>query len=328
MKRILGLLTLSLVITALTINITGNFARFFVIKSFQALSSKKPQHVVLDSLGVPWVWYEGKLGRQRNPVNIAETALKYYADTSAASHTAFFHCAHWIDSASVSLNDSSLIWYNSFPWSQYRLVAPWRSAMSQGRIAQVYLRAFRLTADSQYLHKAKKAINTLFTEVKDGGVTYKDSTGWWYEEYAGDHAEESRVLNGMIVVLLALPEFNQYTSDTVSLFLFNKGALSVEHNLYRYNDKGHSSYDALGHPASSWYHHFHISLLDSMYAFTGNKLFATYHTEWKRYREPSFLSLFIAKPTKIYAFTALVDFLLVLFIVFSFSWLFRKYFTK
>ena len=50
------------------------------------------------------------------------------------------------------------------------------------------LKAFEKTGDTLYLDYARKSMNTLYTEVKDGGVTYKDSTGYWYEEYADDNA--------------------------------------------------------------------------------------------------------------------------------------------
>jgi hypothetical protein len=177
--------------------------------------------------------------------------------------------------------------------------APWRSAMNQGRAMQAFLRAYRKTADTQWLECARKAMNTLFTGVSAGGVTYFDSTGYWYEEYADDSAPGSRVLNGMIVVLEALKEYDDETGSRPAGFLFRRGVDYLKESIHRYDCNGHSNYDLLGKPASKWYHEFHIRQLGFLYEATGEKVFGEYRDLWAAYKNPSYLKALAAKPSRI-----------------------------
>ena len=173
----------------------------------------------------------------------------------------FYNCITWLVNHNTILNDSSIIFLNHYDWPGYKMTSPWRSAMNQGRAMQAFIKAYYKTGDSVYLSLARRSMNALYTQVKEGGVTYMDSTGYWYEEYADDNVPQSRVLNGMIVVLQSLNDFHKVTNDPGALFLFNKGVDAVKKTLHLYDNNGHSNYDALGKPASSWYHKFHIELL-------------------------------------------------------------------
>lgn len=198
--------------------------------------------------------------------------------------------------------------------------------MNQGRAIQAFIKAYELSSDTLYLNLARRSMNTLYTEVKDGGVTYIDSSGYWYEEYADDNVPQSRVLNGMIVVLQALSDFHKVTNDPGSLFLFTKGVNAVKSSLHLYDNKGHSNYDVLGKPASPWYHNFHIELMDFMYTETHDPVFNDYKQKWLLYKEPSYLAALIHKPTRIgvfVVFTLFVSVLLIVSIPGYFIW-FRK----
>ncbi|MBK7626702.1 MAG: hypothetical protein IPJ16_05795 [Bacteroidales bacterium] len=159
------------------------------------------------------------MGEHTTVVMTAQEAIKYYNKIdNPENRNKFFTCIEWLKSNLVQLNDSSMIYYVDFDWSSYHMTRPWRSAMSQGRAIQAFLKAYELTKDTMYIDYARKAMNTLFTEVKDGGVTYKDRSGYWYEEYADDNVPQSRVLNGMIVVLQALSDYKKVTADTTACF--------------------------------------------------------------------------------------------------------------
>jgi len=198
--------------------------------------------------------------------------------------------------------------------------------MNQGRAMQAFIKAYEKTGDTSYLAYARKSMNTLFTQVKDGGVTCMDSTGYWYEEYADDNVPQSRVLNGMIVVLQALSDFHKTTNDPNSLFLFNKGVDAVKSSLHLYDNNGHSNYDILGKPANPWYHKFHIELLDFLYSETHDPVFNEYKQKWLLYKEPSYLAALIQKPTRIglfAVFSLFVGVLLIVSLLGYFIW-FRK----
>jgi hypothetical protein len=275
-------------------------------------------------MGVPLVVYEGKLGKKYNTITIAEQALKWSSQKDSGNRRNFFNCIAWLKNNSIMLNDSSIIFQDYYDWPSYKMTSPWRSAMNQGRAMQVFLKAYEITGDSIYLNWARKSMNTLYTQVKDGGVTYMDSTGYWYEEYADDNVPQSRVLNGMIVVLQALSDFHKLTNDPGALYLFTKGVNSVKSNLHFYDNNGHSNYDILGKPAKPWYHKFHIELLDFLYSETHDHIFKDYKQKWMRYKEPSYLAALIHKPTRIGVFAVFSIFIGVFAIVFGISFMFTR----
>ena len=167
-------------------------------------------------------------------------------------------------------------------------------------------------------------MNTLYTEVKDGGVTYKDATGFWYEEYADDSVPQSRVLNGMIIVLQALLDFHKVTNDRLSLFLFTKGVSALKSTLHSYDINGHSNYDAVNKPAKPWYHNFHIELMDFLYSETHDPIFNEYRQKWMQYKEPSYLASLVQKPTRIGVFAVFSLFVAVSAVVLGISFILAK----
>jgi len=187
--------------------------------------------------------------------------------------------------------------------------------MNQSRVMQVFLNAFKITNDSIFLEYARKSMNTLFTDVKDGGVTYIDNKGYWYEEYADDEAPQSRVLNGMMVVLQSLKDYYEVSNDPNSIYLFKAGLKSLKNNLHLYDNNGHSYYDIFRKPAKPWYHAFHIELLKVLYCETGDPIFREYYQKWSRYKEPSYLVSLLKNPTRIGVFMVFTIFLSVLSII-------------
>lgn len=325
---LLGFLTCFFAAVASTLylsNKIGKSIENYEARIYQNISGKKPQYVKYDKSGLPSVVYEGNAGEHVTVVMTAQEAFKYYKNIKdPASRSKFFTCIDWLKSNSSNLNDSSIIYYVDFDWPSYKMKKPWRSAMSQGRAMQAFLKAFELTKDSTYLDYAKRSMNTLYTNVVDGGVTYKDTTGLWYEEYADDSVAQSRVLNGMIVVLQALSDFHKVTDDESSLFLFTEGEKAVKNTLYLYDNNGHSNYDVLGKPAKPWYHNFHIELLDFLYNTTHDPVYNEYKQKWMQYKEPNYLAALLQRPTRIGVFAVFSIFIGVCAVVFGISFILYK----
>ncbi len=309
--KVFFIIILSIVFSYVLINLAGKSVETIEKKIYQKISGKTPQHFQFDSVGVPMVVFEGNLGKQYSVVSVAEQILRWSEGKDTLTDRFFNNCVNWLISNAVILNDSSIIYFDNYDWPSYKMTAPWRSAMNQGRVVQAFLKAYKKTGDSLYLDYARRSMNTLFTRVEDGGVTYIDSSGYWYEEYADDDAPQSRVLNGMIVVLQALSDFYKETNDTTARFLFNKGAESLKNIISLYDNNGHSNYDILGKPASAWYHKFHIGQLKFLYQETGDTLFNYYTTKWQSYKEPSYLTALYRKPTNIGIFTVFTIFFTV-----------------
>lgn len=322
--KIITIISFVFILTIYLSNKIGKPLEYFETGIYQKISGKRPQYFLNDSMGVPLVVYEGKLGKKYNTITIAEQALKWSSQKDSESRRNFFNCITWLKDNSKMLNDSSIIFRDYYDWPSYNMKSPWRSAMNQGRAMQAFLKAYEKTGDTLYLNLARKSMNALFTEVKNGGVTYKDSLGYWYEEYADDNVPQSRVLNGMIVVLQALSDFHKVTNDLGSLLLFTKGVSAVKSTLHLYDNNGHSNYDVLGKPAKPWYHKFHIELLDFLYSETHDPIFNEYKQKWMQYREPSYLAALIQKPTRIGVFAVFSLFVAISVIVFGINLLLMK----
>lgn len=316
----------SLFITFLLVNPLGYLIEKSETQVYRKIIGKQKQHIDFDSAGIPIVEYEGNLGKQYNIVTVAEYAIDLSKQSDASKGNQFFNCVNWLIHNSTFFNDSSIIFLNHYYWPGYKMSPPWRSAMNQGRAMQAFINAYEKTGDTSYLVYSKKSMNTLYTPVKDGGVTYMDSTGYWYEEYSDDNVPQSRVLNGMIVVLQALSDFHKVTDDSNALFLFNKGVEAVKNSIRFYDNNGQSNYDILGKPANPWYHKFHIKLLDFLYSETHDPIFNEYKQKWLLYKEPSYLAALIQKPTRIglfAVFSLFVGVLLIVSLLGYFIW-FRK----
>ena len=326
-KQWMGLcVIISVILTLILANRLGRPVQYYETRLYQLVTGKYPQHIQYDSSGVPVVYYEGKLEKQYNIVSVAEETLRWSAEKDSVAEKQFFTSISWLIQTGKLLNDSSIIFCNYYDWSHYEMKAPWRSAMNQGRVMQSFLKAFKKTRDSIYLEYARKSMNTLYTEVKNGGVTYIDNTGYWYEEYADDNVQQSRVLNGMIVVLQGLSDYYNVTKDPGALYLFEEGVRAVKNTLDLYDNNGHSNYDVLGKPASPWYHRFHIELLGFLYDKTREPVFNEYQHKWMKYKEPSYLVSLIRNPTNIGLFTVFTIFVAavtIVSIVSYFIW-FRK----
>ena len=249
---------------------------------------------IVDSDGIPLVYYDttvdGKpIGYQKNPVTTALQANEFYdiykENNNESSKTYFLNNANWLIDNAVNKGYYSLLQYN-FPWPIYKFEQPWFSAMANGLALQVLIKAHELTQDLKYLIAAKSLLNAFFIEVKDGGITYKDSSDeWWYEEYATNdkNAKVSRVLNGMMFAVLGIYDYYKYTNDADAKLLFDKGVNSIKKEISKYNLNGYSYYDLLGKPAGGKYHTIHVDLTKKLYDLTSESIFNQYSELWKNY---------------------------------------------
>ena len=137
------LLIVSLFISIVTVNTIGKQIEIFETRTYQKISGKSAQYVVNDSTGVPYVVYEGKLGKQYNTVTIAEQAIKLSDEKDTTSAKIFFSSVRWLSNNYTILNDSSIIYLDYYDWPSYKMTAPWRSAMNQGRAMQAFIKGIR-----------------------------------------------------------------------------------------------------------------------------------------------------------------------------------------
>jgi len=246
-----------------------------------------------DDKGIPLLNYHGAVGKQHNPIAIAQYALGHYnlfKRTRDKKHLGIFlNQANWLVE-NLELNSQGLyVWNHHFDW-EYRgtLKAPWYSALAQGQGISALVRAYLETKKEKYLHSTRKAFETFKHETKECGVVYTDKNGYvWLEEVIVD--PPSHILNGFIWALWGIYDYYLATNDELAFRLFNRCVETLRDNLHKYDTGFWSLYELPGTRVrmltSYFYHSLHVVQLRVMYKLAGEPVFKDYADRWEGYRK-------------------------------------------
>lgn len=163
----------------------------------------------------------------------------------------------------------------------YAIAAPWHSAMIQGQLASLLMRA-AMTSGFEYLRgEAQRASASLLDPALGLCSTVDD--GVILEEYPSNPAPH--VLNGWIWALWGL--YDVGTHDATARSAFDNGCGTLASMLPRYElARGWTRYDLYPHPivnvASPFYHQLHVHQMHAMYVLTGDMRFADAAARWQR----------------------------------------------
>lgn len=244
-----------------------------------------------DSEGIPFLDYQGRLGRQYNPIAIAQFGLgnfnAFRRSGQAERCKKFLRVADWLVS-NLELNPVGLrVWNHHFDW-EYRttLRAPWQSGLAQSQGISVLVRAYKETGKDVYLKSAKSAFEAFRTTVDKGGVVYIDERGDpWLEEYIV--SPPTHILNGFIWATWGVYDYWLATADESARELFAATMDTLKRNLEKYDISFWSLYELAGTKlkmlASPFYHRLHIVQLRVLHKLTGEDLFAEYAAKWSAY---------------------------------------------
>jgi heparosan-N-sulfate-glucuronate 5-epimerase len=244
-----------------------------------------------DSMGVPELDYHGKIGRQYNPIAIAQYGLGNYnlfrRRADAERRKKFFITADWLVSHLESNSFGIPVWNHQFDW-EYRdtLKAPWYSGLAQGQGISVLVRAHKESGEAKYLDAARHALASFFQPVSAGGVGFTDDCGdLWFEEYIV--SPPTHILNGFIWAAWGVYDYFLATRDQDAHDLFARAVQTLVHNLERYDLGFWSLYEQSGTRlpmvASPFYHRLHIVQLRIMHHLTGEEIFARVADRWEGY---------------------------------------------
>jgi len=261
---------------------------------YMQFSQKADYQGQYDSAGILMLDYRGQIGRQYNPIAIAQYALGNYnlfRQTSEPDRRKkFFLTADWL-CQHLEKNDKGLsVWNHHFDW-EYRetLRAPWYSGLAQGQGISVLVRAHKESRESQdgrYLDAAKRALASFFTPVSEGGVAFTDERGdLWFEEYIVN--PPTHILNGFIWAAWGVYDYFLATQDRSAQDLFARAVQTLLRNLERYDLGFWSLYEQSGTRlpmvASPFYHQLHVVQLRVMHRLTGEDAFARVASRWEEY---------------------------------------------
>jgi heparosan-N-sulfate-glucuronate 5-epimerase len=246
---------------------------------------------VYDSTGIPQLDYRGKIGRQYNPIAIAQYGLGNYnlfrRTGNAECSNKFLQVADWLVGHLEQNQQGLAVWNHNFDW-EYRdtLRAPWYSALAQGQGISVLVRAHKQSGDPGYLDAAQQALASFFKPVAEGGVTFTDEQGdIWFEEYIV--SPPTHILNGFIWAAWGIYDYFLATRDHSAQDLFARAAGTLTRNLDRYDLGFWSLYEQSGTRlpmvASPFYHQLHVVQLRAMHRLTGEETFARVADRWEGY---------------------------------------------
>lgn len=280
--------------------------------------SGEPKHRV-DANGIPRVYYYRQRKAHDNPVYVCMYAYGYYDLFQETDRYGFFldhyifaplqvehrreyrqyflNCADWLVEKLQRREDGERtfhVWDYDFAWPVYGLQPGWVSGMAQGCGIEVLTLAYQQTGDETYLRAARKALQAFFIPVSQGGVTIKDTDEhWWYEEYADPCGVESRVLNGMEHVLLAIQTYYEATHDQNAALLLKKGLASLKHELPKYDTGQWTYYSQTGQIATPKYQQINVSATREVGEVFGDHEFVRMAAKWHPYRAGFFVRNFV-----------------------------------
>lgn len=252
-----------------------------------------------DSAGIPLLDYHGRVGRQYNPIAVAQYALGNYnlaQQTGDSGYAQRFRAgAEWLLHHLDTTPHGTYLWPHHFDFEYFRpLTAPWYSGLAQGQGLSVLLRAHADTGRREYLEMAHHVYRSLATPIRAGGVQYADPEGGlWIEEYLVD--PPTHILNGFLWALWGLYDYHRYTGAPEAGRLFERYTETIAACLPRYDLGFWSLYELtpqrIKNIASPFYHRLHLVQLDIMYRLTGRETFAEYGRRWRQYTERAALRL-------------------------------------
>ena len=246
-----------------------------------------------DADGIPMLDYHGQIGKQYNPIAIAQWGLGNYnlfrASRDESRKQKFLRAADWLCNHLERNRSGVWVWNHHFDW-EYRdtLKAPWYSALAQGQGVSLLVRAYQETGKLEYLHAAQKAFASFLLPLEDGGVTFTDERGdLWFEEYIV--SPPTHILNGFIWASWGVYDYFLASGDPTAQVLFQQAVRTVLANLERYDIGFWSLYEQSGTRlkmvASPFYHQLHIVQLRVMFRLTGEEKFAQFAERWNQYAQ-------------------------------------------
>ncbi len=226
------------------------------------------------------------------PITIGQVGLAVFhtwlTTQSEKDKKRFLKFADWFAQNSHLDPKIGALWYTDVALPQYQNPGPWQSAFVQSRAISVLLRAYQLTDKIKYKELAEHALKPFLFSVAEGGVTSFTEFGPFYEEYTAK--EPTLVLNGMVFALCGVADFTRIFPDhKEAKRILNEGLSALEKILPKFDLGYWSKYNLCQakwypdiDPATVTYQHLHITQLEMLFQFTGNKTFEKYRDKFKK----------------------------------------------
>lgn len=247
---------------------------------------------IFDKNGIPLLDYRGKVGKQYNPIAIAQYGLGHYnlykQTKNRKNLDISIKQADWLVNNLEKNDQGVLVWMHHFDW-EYRetLKSPWYSALAQGNGISLLARIYLETKNEKYLETAKQALKSLFITINNGGVLDIDKNGnYWLEETIVN--PPTHILNGFFWTIFGLWDYYLLTKDEATKNLIDKSVKTLKSNLQYFDTGFWSLYEQSGTKikmlTSMFYHSLHVVQLKILYKITSESIFKDYANKWEKYK--------------------------------------------
>jgi hypothetical protein len=139
---------------------------------------------VLDEAGIPRKDMGGRIGYVRHPLVATYYAMTYFGHAAGGncdrdiSLEAFWTITRWLESVASDGPEGSFVVRHPFPLStSFRLESGWISGLTQGRVAETFVRAGRLDGDPRWNELARRCCEIMRVPVERGGLLACDNLG-------------------------------------------------------------------------------------------------------------------------------------------------------
>jgi heparosan-N-sulfate-glucuronate 5-epimerase len=257
-----------------------------------------------DADGVPLLDYRGNIGRQYNPIAIAQYGLARFNCWCNSSldddRRAWLASAEWAASNLEPNAHGVPVWFHYFDWPYRELLkTPWYSGLAQGNGLSLLVRAADATEDPSLAAAAHAAFEPFERPVASGGVLVTDPRGHiWIEEYLVD--PPSHILNGFIWAAWGVYDYANWSGRSDARRLWERCIETLAARLNEFDIGWWSLYESpCGNRrmlASPYYHQLHITQLDVLHELTGLEIFATVGARFASYeRNPLYRARALAE---------------------------------
>jgi len=249
-----------------------------------------------DGRGIPFLDYKGIIGKQYNPIAIAQYGLGFYnryiKENKKEYLNKFLIQCNWLVDNLEKNKYGLYVWMHHFDWEYFRtLKSPWYSSLAQGAGISALIRGYLVANDHKYLVAARSAFESFKRETYNGGVTFidKDKNVWFEEAITNP---PTHILNGFIWSLWGVYDFYLLTKESDAKKMVDKAVITLKKNLHLYDVGCWSLYDLsptkIKMLASPFYHSLHIVQLKILNKITGEQVFSEFANRWDMYQRNSY----------------------------------------
>ncbi|KEQ13086.1 D-glucuronyl C5-epimerase family protein [Endozoicomonas numazuensis] len=243
-----------------------------------------------DDKGIRYHNYGGSRGYQYNPLYVANDAISFsesyrflteQSDAQAAHYLkAYWDVVSWYSDWLVRKNDWLLVPYK---FDARGAESPWYSAITQARVARVFIIAYELSGDEKYLSTAESLLEPLFVEVDKGGFLYREGEIIFFEQHVKPLYDHT--LNGHMSALLDMNYVNRILKSQKVQTYFELGVASLESTFWLFGIPEEMSFGLMMQPGAKFskpkvientyksYDLKHLEYLKDLYHVTGNEFF-------------------------------------------------------